>query len=231
MMSKVFLRSLLFAGLCAFTLGLTAPAQAIVILSNLSVTSSAVGTSLGVDVPNTADRTKAVGLTVGANDLSFTSLTGLFSNPGITASELTGGIFSDLGGNPGNQLVALTPASVAAGIIMTNPVQRTFTAVGPFLLEANTSYWFVIDGPERGNELRWNGNNPRTEPTASPEVSYDGYRFSEDGGVSWVNSMIFNAVQIEASRIVDLPEPGTLALFGLGLLGLGIARRRVRAQV
>ena len=32
MMSKVFLRSLLFAGLCAFNLGLAVPAQAIVII-------------------------------------------------------------------------------------------------------------------------------------------------------------------------------------------------------
>ena len=224
-MSKVFLRSLLFVGLCTFTLGLAQPAKAIVILSNLPGTSIGGGTLLGLGLDG-LDRTKAVGLTVGANDLSFTSLTGLFRNPDNASRAVTGGIFSDVGGNPGAQLVAFNPTSVAAGAV--NALE-TLTAVSAFTLMANTSYWFVLDGPNFGNSLEWDVLSSSVAPTPSAEVSFDGYRFSSTGGVSWVGSNYFNGVQIEASRIVDLPEPGILAIFGLGLIGLGVACRRARA--
>ena len=230
MTSKIFLRSLLFAGLCAFALGLTQPAQAIVILSNLPGTPINIGSNLGLGTDGYT-RVKAVGLTIGANDLSFTSLTGLFGNPDLEAREVSGGIFSDLGGFPDAQLVAFNPASVPAATLLLNPVQRTLTAVAPFTLLANTSYWFVLEGPAVPNRLFWNELAPNTAPTASAEVSYIGYSFSEHGGATWASSRFFNGVQIEASRVGVLPEPGTLALFGLGLLGLGIARRRVRARV
>lgn len=223
MTSKVFLRSLLFAGLCAFMLGLAQPAKAIVILSNLPGTSSGTGTFLGLNGP---DRTKAVGLTVGFNDLSFTSLSGLFSNQDNVAREVTGGIFSDVGGNPGAQLVAFNPISVAAGA---SAALETLTAVGPFTLMANTNYWFVLDGPAVPNGLFWDFLNPNTVPTPSFEGTLFGYRLSLNGGTTWGPSGNFNAVQIEAERIVELSAPGSLALFGLGLLGLGIASRRVRA--
>ncbi len=224
-MSKVFLRSLLFTGLCAFTLSLAQPAQAIVILSNLPAAGSNTGTALGLDI-NGNVRIKAVGLTVGVNDLSFTSMSGLFSNRDNVVRSVTGGIFSDVGGDPGGQLVAFNPASVAAGAVA---VQETLTAVSAFTLMAGTSYWFVLEGPAVANGLIWNRLAANFPPTPSAEVSYDGYRFSIDGGTNWSVSGLYNGVEIEASRIVDLPEPGTLALFGLGLLGLGIAGRRARA--
>ena len=218
-MPKIFLRSLLFVGLCAFTLGLAAPAKAIVILSNLPGTTSG-GTELNFTI-------KAVGLTVGSNDLSFTSLTALFSNLTNDAQAVVGGIFADVGGNPGAQLVAFNPGSIAAGA---GGVQETFTAVASFTLMANTSYWFVLRNQNVLGSVFWNSVASNPAPTPSVEVSYDGYVFSLDG-VNWSGSGVFNGVQIEASRIAVLPEPGTLAVFGLGLLGLGVARRRVRAQV
>ena len=227
-MSKVFLRSLLFAGLCAFTLGLAQPAKAIVILSNLSGTNIGTGSSLGVGALDGRDRRKAVGLTVGANDLSFTSLTGRFINRGSEAGPVGGGIFSNVNGNPGTQLVAFNAVSIAAGA---NDVQLTLTAVSPFILMANTSYWFLLEGPDVGSSVLWGDILSNPEPTPSTEVSFNGYRFSDTAGASWMGSSIRNAVQIEASLVTAVPEPGTLALFGLGLLGLGIAHRRVRAQV
>ena len=226
MRSKVLLRGLFFSGLCAFMLGLTQPAQAIVILSNLPGAGSP-GTSLGVGIDGRV-RLKAVGLTVGANDLSFTSMSGLFRNPNNVPRSVNGGIFSDVGGDPGVQLVAFNPVPIAAGAF---DMLQTLTAVSAFTLMANTSYWFVLGGPAVENEMSWSGLAPDTAPTPSGEVfSFDGYNFSITGGATWVDTgVIFNSVEIEASLITDLPEPGTLAVFALGLLGLGVACRRQRA--
>ena len=228
---KVLLRSLLFVGLCAVALSWAQPAKAIVILSNLSAATAFNfgGTNLGFSP--VIDRAKAVGLTVGADNLSFTSLTGRFSNEDSVARSLTGGIFSDVGGNPGVQLVAFNPASVPSG---SEGLEVALTATSPFTLLANTSYWFLLDGPDVENSLLWTSSVFGTAPTPSAEVaSYNGYRLSGDGGTNWIGSSTLNIVQIEASlgtATAVLPEPGTLAVFGLGLVGLGIARRRLRAQ-
>ena len=207
-------------------LALAVPAQAITILSNLPGISSGTGSNLGIGLDG-LDRTKAVGLTVGANSLSFTSLTGLFSNGDNVARNVTGGIFSDVAGNPGAQLVAFNAAPVAAGAVAT---LETLTAVGAFILMANTSYWFVLDGPAITNTLLWDTLAPSTAPTPSAEVSsFDGYLFSQTGGASWNGSGLFNGVEIEASLVNVVPEPATLLLFGVGLAGLGLARRRKAA--
>ena len=44
----------------------------------------------------------------------------------------------------------------------------------------------------------------------------------DGGGFGW------SKVAFETER-VQVPEPGTLAIFGLGLVGLGFARRRKAA--
>ena len=206
-------------------LALAVPAQAITILSNLPGTSSGTGTDLGLGT-DLIDRTKAVGLTVGANSLSFTSITGLFGNPDNAARNVTGGIFSDVAGNPGAQLIAFNAAPIAAGAFS---VLETLTAVGAFVLSANTSYWFVLDGPAFANGLFWETLAPNTAPTPSVQVSsFDGYRLSLNGGLAWGGSGLFNGVEIEASLVNVVPEPGTLLLFGVGLAGLGFARCRKR---
>lgn len=183
------------------------------ILSNLPGTSSGTGTNLGIGT-DLADRTKAVGLTMGAESLDFVSMVALMSNPGATVN-LSGGIYSSAGGNPGALLAAFTPVSVAGG---TTAQEFTLTVAGGFSLQAGESYWFVLDGPAFTNSLLWNSLSPNATPTADG-VTFDGYRFSSNGGASWGSSSIFNGMTINA-----IPAPGVAGLFGLA--GLAAARRR-----
>lgn len=184
------------------------------ILTNLPGSSSGTGTSLGVGT-DLADRTKGVGLTMGAQSLQFVSMDVLMSNTGAD-SILGGGIYASSGGNPGALLAAFSGINVASG---TNASIFSLSVDGGFDLLAGQSYWFVLDGPSVSNSLLWNSLTPNAAPTASG-VTFDGYRFSSNGGTTWGNSTIFNGMTINAV----VPAPGVLA--GLGLAGLAAARRR-----
>lgn len=183
------------------------------ILSNLPGNSSGTGTNLGIGT-DLADRSKAVGLTMGAESLDFISMVAMMSNTGATV-DLIGGIYSNNGGNPGTLLASFTPVSVASG---TTAQQFTLTVAGGFTLQANTSYWFLLDGPSFTNSLLWNSLSPNATPVADG-VTFDGYRFSSNGGATWANSTIFNGMTINA-----IPTPGAVGV--LAMAGLVSARRR-----
>lgn len=186
------------------------------ILSNLPGSSSGSGTNLGVGT-DLVDRTKGVGLTMGATSMDFVSMVALISNGGTSAATLSGGIFAASGGNPGAMLAAFTGVSVGAGA---QPAEITMQTASTFTLQANTSYWFVLDGPSVTNSLLWNSLSPNAAPTAAAGMTFDGYRFSSNGGTTWGASSIFNGMTINAV----VPAPGAMALLGLG--GLAAARRR-----
>jgi hypothetical protein len=186
-----------------------------VILSNLPGTPSGTGTNLGLGI-DAVDRTKGVGLTMGGTAMDFQSVVALISNT-TPASTLSGGIFSDVAGNPGALLAAFTPVPVPAN---TPPSNFTLTVPGTFTLAAGTSYWFVLDGPVTTNSLLWQSLAPNTAPTAAAGITFTGYRFSSNGGATWANSTIFNGVTVNAV----IPEPGMLG--AAGCAGLLLLRRR-----
>ncbi|MCP5128095.1 MAG: PEP-CTERM sorting domain-containing protein [Pseudomonadales bacterium] len=192
------------------------------ILSNLPGISggTSVSTNLGLG-PDLFDRSKAVGLTMDAVAMTFVSLEALISNE-TPDSILSGGIYTDVGGNPGALVAAFTPVNVASNF---GPSIVTLTTAASSVLAANTSYWFLLDGPGTENLLLWDSLAPNTAPTATG-VAYDGYRFSSDGGTSWAVSGIFNGVRINATAAAAVPAPATLALLGLGLAGIGWSRRK-----
>jgi hypothetical protein len=213
-------RSTAFALALCLSAG-TAQAQ---LLSNFGPGPYQLGTSLGLDQFG-VDRSKAVGLTIGSSAFDFINMRVVLGvdapGPGGT---VTGGIFSSTGGNPGTLLSAFS------SVVLPNTVADaayTFTTLTPFTLAANTTYWFLLDGPSTANLTAWRSLTPA--PTAGTGATFAGYRFSSNGGTTWAASTINNVVEINARPTVVIPEPSTYALMATGLIGLALVQRRRRA--
>jgi hypothetical protein len=166
------------------------------ILSNLPGTGSGSGTNLGLGTDG-ADRTKGVGVTIGATAFDFDSMVALISNT-TPASTLSGGIYSDSAGNPGTLLAAFAPVAIPEN---QTAAEISITTAAPYQLAAGTTYWFVLDGPDTTNNLMWESLNPNTAPTAGAGVTYVGYRFSSTGGSSWGSSSTYNGMTINATLV------------------------------
>jgi hypothetical protein len=166
------------------------------LLSNLPGTGSGTGTNLGLGT-DAADRTKAVGMTIGADAVDFTSVVALISNS-TPASTLSGGIYTDSGGNPGTLVEAFTPVAIPENQPAT---EITITTANPVQLAASTTYWFVLDGPTTTNSLLWQTLSPNVAPTAGTGVSFAGYRFSSNGGSTWGSSSLYNGVTVNGDVV------------------------------
>jgi hypothetical protein len=124
-------------------------------------------------------------------------------------------LLADNGTSPGAQIVSL--GSVANSAVSTSgsttidlaPVSSTF-------LTANTTYWVQLSelGP---NGIEWLGSDDLSGVGVADSSFYDA-----NFGVNPASA--FGAFQMA----VDVPEPGTVALFMSGLLGLTLLRRRAQ---
>lgn len=132
-------------------------------------------------------------------------------------------VYTDSSGAPGALLETLSGS--------TNPATglATYTSAG-LSLSANTTYWFVMghsNGTDTG-EIRWSQTS--TDSSAGPWALGNQTDRSQNQGASWggfsgeEGYLRLNAtVAVESS---GTPEPSTLMLAGLGLLGLATKRRR-----
>ncbi|HZW09957.1 MAG TPA: hypothetical protein VFF69_08640 [Phycisphaerales bacterium] len=89
-----------------------------------------------------------------------------------------------------------------------------------FTPAAVASYRFVLDGPSFTNSLPWDSLSPNVAPTDAAGFTFDGCRFSSNGGGAWGSSSTYNGVTINAV----IPAPAALGL--LGAAGLVGSRRR-----
>ena len=120
-------------------------------------------------------------------------------------------IYSNASGAPGSLLYSLTGESA-----FSNKSLVTFPAPANSTLAADTTYWLVLKTAQTGYTGEWEATavNSSTTPV---DWSIPGGEVNLGGGSS-ANTPLFD--------IVVTPEPGTMALAGLGGLGLMIFRRR-----
>ncbi len=192
--------------------------RADVILSNLPGTGSYTGTTI-----LTASAWEAVGLQTGSSPETFTDLQGYFHG-GTAGGDISGGIYLDNGGKPASS------ASVLFDNVSVPPltqVMETITTQSPFMLAANTEYWFVLHDPSV--PFTWqndtsNGSNGAA-PTAYEGGTYEGYEFTGNTGSTWSAGGLHPTITVDASPTA-VPEPASLALIGLPAAMALLRRRR-----
>jgi len=120
-------------------------------------------------------------------------------------------IYSNVSGAPGSSLYTLTQTTPAGTKTLV-----PFSAPANSTLAADTTYWLVLKTHGVDYTGTW-------EATTSESVSSPAGWTIANGGYILGDSSFSNTPMFQ---IVVTPEPGTLALAGLGSLGLFLFRRR-----
>lgn len=96
----------------------------------------------------------------------------------------------------------------------------TFDLVSPFSATGGTTYWLALGGATGFTSAWWVTANPNS--TATGLYSFSGGAWNDTG-----NQLAFYLTDT-AHGSAAIPEPGTMALLGLGLAGFAALRRRQR---
>jgi len=147
-----------------------------------------------------------------------------------TSDSFSVEIRNNAGTNPGSTVLAslsLAPDETPQG--STNAYYR-FISNSSFTFEASNTYWLYLSiAASSGNSgsIIWRSSVPDTTPAGV--AAFGGYRFSNNAGVSFANSNLYNSFQINATAV---PEPLTI-LGAIAAVGFGSAfkRRSNKSQV
>jgi phosphodiesterase/alkaline phosphatase D-like protein len=214
------------AAALAFVCAGQSAASAQTVLTNLTGSQNFInGVFLGtVETQPTTVWWKAVGMTVGPDPLDFLLLRAVLGNTGRTAQTVSGGIYTDAGGNPGAQVVPFVSQSLAAN---TAPTLVTFNPSSAAVLQPGQTYWFALtaeditDVATGARGVGWFRETPEVVPAGANGVTFGGYRYSVTAGNTWNDSPIRVSLEVLAGGgQATAPEPGTFLMAGIGLLGL-----------
>jgi hypothetical protein len=196
-------------------------AQAVAIIGNLPGNDGAstfINAASGGSGGGDGEDSKAGGFTMGSQAFSLDSVD-LRLNVANAGSNPLIQIFDSVSGDPTNLLQTLINPTFTLGANST----YTFSAASALTLAANTTYWIVASNAASvADSYSWMASSPSSVPTGAYATNA-GYRFSFLPPPPIGASGVLNSYQVNASSV---PESATIALLGLGLVGLVLVRRK-----
>ena len=192
------------------------PAMADVLYDNLGATNASVQGD-GVSSTGTFTNTVPFGplsdsFSTGSSPFVFKYLDLRLDRPDAPSGSITVSLLNDSSTSPGTLNTTLGTVADSA---VTTSAEIVEISVASINLLANTRYWIQLSSSD-GSDISWEYSFDNSG------VGVAGEFFDNQDGVA---SNSFGPYQM---RIADtsLPEPATLAIFGLGLAGLGFMRHR-----
>ncbi|SDP82345.1 PEP-CTERM protein-sorting domain-containing protein [Rhodoferax sp. OV413] len=214
MFSKLptFLRTALLSASACVLLAAIPAAQAGVVYSNLDAAQSGSDAVYG-------NGPLANSFTTGASGGTLNAIQALLMNLGPDiVSDVQVNLLSSSSGAPGSTLAAFNSLS-SAGISSAGFAAYSFSLASGYNLAANTTYWIEVIAADV-NAIQWSYSSDLSGVGVAGESSY-----SAAFGVS-PNAQAAADGFGPYQMAVELPEPGSFALVGLGLAGVLVVRRR-----
>jgi|688.fasta_scaffold91151_3 hypothetical protein len=168
-----------------------------------------------------------VGFTTGTSP-DFLSLTGVklsLATSGTTVStNPIVRLFSGVS-NPTTEVTTLIGSTLSSAL----PSTATFTpSSSPLSLSPGTNYWVVLSAGA-GDAYGWYSTDENPAEQNGSGYSFVAGRRSTNAGSSWSNNVVV-AVSAVSVEVLAVPEPPTIMLAGLGVVGVVVADRTRRLR-
>ncbi len=216
-----------FAALCAAVLGTPALAD------EITLDASDVGTSFTLNYDGYSSGTSISGLT-GSTTLTLTGVSGNsytfdYSVTNTTSDPVTGSRISSFAFDTDPTISGATSTGAFSYTTLSSTYPNGIGTVDVCFKDAATGS--CAGGGSGGLTLGETGTGSFTlsfaDPIASLTLSDFYVRYQSITGVAGITSASGTGTLTSTSGGTSVPEPGMLALFALGVLGIVIGRRRV----